>query len=267
VLEQVRGQSSNVLAMTGLPPIDLIYGYSGVLTSLLAVGGPHMRTAVAELVPRLVDGLRDAEPLTQSGFAHGVAGIMHALARALPHVPEDGRAMVTDTLTFLVKHLAEFFDEREQSWFTNVATPTSFATGWCHGAAGIALGLAACAVALPTATDVHVARDAAVSATRRNGFGRNLTWCHGDLGNHDVLQHIARTAPPPVRHDIEQDVSLIECSWLDPGGLASKLADPHSRYSHTSSLMVGTSGVLLHLAHRLDGGFRVSPVTLDVELS
>jgi hypothetical protein len=52
-------------------------------------------------------------------------------------------------------------------------------------------------------------------------------------------------------------------TWLCPDVLARKIADRRSRYAHTCSLMVGTAGILLHLANRLDDRVRVSPIALS----
>jgi hypothetical protein len=41
--------------------------------------------------------------------------------------------------------------------------------------------------------------------------------------------------------------------------------DQDSRYSQSTSLMAGCSGVVLHLRNRLEADSLVSPLTLDLE--
>jgi lantibiotic modifying enzyme len=104
-------------------------------------------------------------------------------------------------------------------------------------------------------------RDVAVGNLIRHGFGRNMTWCHGDLGNHDVLSKLARGVDPSLR----DEVSEIEGRWLQPDVFKRKISDNQSRYAHTNSLMVGTAGIVLHLVNRIDPSVHISPVTLTYE--
>ncbi|MFG3252676.1 type 2 lanthipeptide synthetase LanM family protein [Streptomyces sp. NPDC048172] len=259
VLDQVRAQPPEEL------PPDVIGGLAGVLSCVLAIGGPHAEGAVAELTALLTGALRaDRHPaeLDQSGYAHGVSGLLAVLSRAYPYLPE-GRRAVEDVLERLHDRLGAFHDAAAGDWFTNMATTGKFSTGWCHGSAGIALGLSAYAT-LSGDEGALRARETAVGNVLRDGFGRNITWCHGDLGNHDILRQLIRdTGDPDGR--LREGLTRVERSWLTPDVFRRKLADPRSRYAHTSSLMVGSSGVALHLANRLDPDIRVSPVTLAVE--
>ncbi|GAA2073194.1 hypothetical protein GCM10009801_26330 [Streptomyces albiaxialis] len=259
VLDQVRAQPPEEL------PPDVISGLAGVLSCVLAIGGPHAEGAVAELTALLTGALRpDRHPaeLGQSGYAHGVSGLLAVLSRAYPYLP-DGRAAVEDVLERLHERLGAFYDAEAGDWFTNMATTAKFSTGWCHGSAGIALGLSAYA-ALSGDEKALRARETAVGNVLRDGFGRNVTWCHGDLGNHDILRELIRATGDPGGR-LRAALTRVERAWLTPEVFRRKLADPRSRYAHTSSLMVGSSGVALHLANRLDPDLRVSPVTLAVE--
>ncbi|GGL66906.1 lanthionine synthetase [Streptomyces fumigatiscleroticus] len=253
-LDQVRDLPSSEM------PLDVITGIAGMVPCVIAIGGPHASDAVTTLTSSLVDALHAThhQPvLDQSGFAHGISGIIHALSRAHPWLPRDLRDRVERTLAGLLDRLRRFFDEREGNWFSNVATPQSFPTGWCHGSGGIALALSAYASVSEDDTVRHM-RDVAVGNVLRSGFGRNLTWCHGDLGNLDVLTTVAEHSVPSLREQLPR----LERQWLPPEVIARKLDDTRSRYSHTNSLMVGTAGIVLHLARRIDRDIHVSPVTL-----
>ncbi|UYQ63475.1 type 2 lanthipeptide synthetase LanM family protein [Streptomyces peucetius] len=246
-------------------PLDVIGGVAGVLSCVTAIGGPHAAESVETLTELLVDALHRGgngarSVLTQSGFAHGVSGVLHALCRAHPHLPSGRRAVVESATAGLAERLHGFHDADAGNWSSNAATPQSFSTGWCHGSTGIALALSAYhAVCGDDA--VAQLRDRAVGNIIELGFGRNLTWCHGDLGNHDALTALAGAGETPLRAEI----TGIERKWLQPDVFLRKLGDARSRYAHTSSLMVGTAGVVLHLVNRLDPARRVSPVLLTGE--
>jgi type 2 lantibiotic biosynthesis protein LanM len=250
LLDQIVRRERDVLAL------DAIGGLAGIVSCVLAVGGPQRDAALRTLVDLMLDAGLPADVAEQSGFAHGVSGIVYALSRALPALPAEQRRRVRHALARLITTLHGFYDEAEENWFSNVRTPRRFATGWCHGATGIALALDAYHAVAP---DAHTARmrKTAVRATGRLGFGRNLTWCHGDLGNHDVLRELCGPDDDRVRE--------VERAWLRPEVLRRKIDDERSRYAHTSSLMVGTAGILLHLANRLDPDLWISPVTLTFE--
>ncbi|MGY0061683.1 type 2 lanthipeptide synthetase LanM family protein [Streptomyces sp. LZ34] len=244
-------------------PLDMISGLAGVLSCVTAIGGPHADESAAALTAMLTDALRpDAHHpvLDQSGFGHGVSGVVHALSRAYPRLPEQQRETVTATLSRLIDRLRNFYDPAEGDWYSNVATPWSFPTGWCHGSAGIALALTAYGAMTGDASVERLRKVAAGNMVRR-GFGRNLTWCHGDLGNHDILSAMARTDDPSLR----AAVADIERTWLRPEVFTRKAGDTRSRYAHTNSLLVGTSGMVIHLVNRLDPSVRLSPVDLSAE--
>ncbi|MEU5101724.1 type 2 lanthipeptide synthetase LanM family protein [Streptomyces sp. NPDC021354] len=246
-------------------PLDMISGLAGVLSCVTAIGGPHAGESAAALTAMLTDALRpDAHHpvLDQSGFGHGVSGVIHALSRAYPRLPEQQRGTVDATLSRLIARLRDFYAPRESDWYSNVATPWSFATGWCHGSAGIALALSAYG-AMTGDESVERMRKVAVGNMLRRGFGRNLTWCHGDLGNHDILSAVAST-----EDSLRAEVAVIERTWLRPEVFTRKAADTRSRYAHTNSLLVGTAGMVIHLVNRLDPSVRLSPVDLSqVDLS
>lgn len=243
-------------------PLDMISGLAGVLSCVTAIGGPNGDESAAALTAMLTDALRPDTHhpvLDQSGFGHGVSGVIHALGRAYPRLPEQRRGAVEATLSRLIDRLRDFYDPAEGDWYSNVATPRSFATGWCHGSAGIALALTAYG-AMTGDESVARMRKVAVGNMVRRGFGRNLTWCHGDLGNHDILSTVAST-----EDSLRAAVADIERTWLRPEVFARKAEDTRSRYAHTNSLLVGTAGMVIHLVNRLDPSVRLSPVDLTAE--
>ncbi|MET9195665.1 type 2 lanthipeptide synthetase LanM family protein [Streptomyces olivaceus] len=267
VLEQIRAVPVDEL------PLDVISGLAGVLNCFAAVAdptgsgvaAPEGREAVTEVALLLTralgrDGALARSVLDQSGFAHGISGVVHALGRAHPLLPAEHRAPVGTALTDLVQRLDTFYDPAERNWSSQLSRQGSFATGWCHGATSVALALSGAAGVLGHEA-VAARRDQAVENTLRLGFGRNLTWCHGDLGNHGALRFIAGPDGSPLHDEVREK----ERQWLRPEVMRRKLADPDSRYAHTNSLMVGSAGLALHLLNRIDPGLRLCPLTLTVE--
>ncbi|GCD97070.1 type 2 lanthipeptide synthetase LanM family protein [Embleya hyalina] len=257
VLDHVRDQSPAEASL------DVIGGLAGVLSCVAAIGGPDRDASITTVACALAEALPGDDGhrpvLDQSGCGHGVGGVVEALSRAYPRVAPDRRHVVEAALSRLIDRLRVFHDPKEDDWFSNVATPSTFSTGWCHGAAGIALALSAYHT---VSGDDSVARlrDTAVATMKRRGFGRNLTWCHGDLGNHDILSTLAAGDA-----SLRDDVARIERTWLRPDVVVRKIEDRTSRYAHTNSLMVGSAGIVVHLVNRLDRGMRISPITVTVE--
>ncbi|GHA98466.1 type 2 lanthipeptide synthetase LanM family protein [Streptomyces termitum] len=244
---------------------EVISGISGIATMVAAIGGDHRAGTLDALTDRLLRHTADPTGSwwEQSGFAHGVSGVLYALATLRDHAG----SRVDEAIGHLTDRLEAFYVPRERNWSTNSAFPDRFSTGWCHGAAGIAMGL--CAAASRTGDERAAERlETALDQTFRQGFGRNLTWCHGDLGNIDIVRRIAGAGRDRGLLDrglLDQDLldraDAVEASRLGPDVIAEKLADTGSRYAHTDSAMVGSSGVLLHLLGRLDGTRpRVSPI-------
>ncbi|MFJ4923357.1 type 2 lanthipeptide synthetase LanM family protein [Streptomyces sp. NPDC088725] len=241
---------------------DVISGLAGTATMIAAVGGPHARAVLPRLTEMLCARVETAGGAWsgQSGFAHGVSGVLHALSVLGPNLEDPELRQRADACAGAVlDRLAGFHDADEDNWFSNAAEPGRFSTGWCHGAAGIALALLARA-GQDRDDRARSWLDRAVAHTLRDGFGRNLTWCHGDLGNHDVLTEAAVRLGDTR---LAERVADLEETRLRPEVFMSKLTDHRSRYAHTTSLMVGTSGVLLHLLNRIEPESRVSPLSLS----
>lgn len=240
-------------------PLDVVTGLAGVLAGVIALEGGHggaPRQAVRDLTGLLVRALGDAargpgpasSVLEQSGYAHGVAGALGVLGRSLPLLDADSREAAERTCAALLARLDTFHDPHQGGWRSTSAPGASAATGWCHGAAGIGLALQQYRDG-GGRVDVSARLAAAVESTFAVGFGRNLTWCHGDLGNHSVMSAVAAGRP-----DLRGRLTEVERRWLRPEVMVAKLDDVASRYSHSSSLMVGSAGVVLHLVGRLAGG-------------
>ena len=70
-------------------------------------------------------------------------------------------------------------------------------TAWCHGAPGIGLARLRSLPHLDDATS-RAEIGTALATTLAEGFGRNHSLCHGDLGNLDFVVQAAETARRPA---------------------------------------------------------------------
>jgi type 2 lantibiotic biosynthesis protein LanM len=201
MVEEIRARLENDRCL------DVVAGSAGALSALLALhraGGSRRALDLAILCGRrLVDTaapngsglcwhteIGGDEALT--GFSHGAAGIALALVEL---------AAVKGEERFLAVARGGFAFEREmvrqapsRPKGRALPTPESRAadavmgTSWCYGAPGRGL---ACLRAMRHIDDPMLREDLnqSLAATLENGFGKNHSLCHGDLGNLDfVLQ-------------------------------------------------------------------------------
>jgi lantibiotic modifying enzyme len=130
-----------------------------------------------------------ARPLT--GFSHGAAGIAWALLN-VSEVTNDER--FHDASRKAYRYEQSLFSPTHGNWpdlrcedTADAVAPdaTRFMAAWCHGATGIGLArMLSMRFGVPAAESE--ARTA-LHTTVREGFGRDHSLCHGDLGNIDVL--------------------------------------------------------------------------------
>lgn len=225
-------------AAAGIPAqgeaLDVIDGLAG---QALATGNPETARVLAA---RIESADEDDLALMQSGYAHGVAGLLHALAAsALPD------AQIAGAMTRLLGLLDTMRTPDGDNWYTARFPDPHTATGWCHGSPGIALGLAGTAAARPGLVPGGLL-DTAVGAMR-DVFGRNLTLCHGDTGNWAIASWINHA----LGHDLAAEVAATGRRTLDAATIRRHLGDRSNRNCLNDTLLVGRAGVLHHLATRL----------------
>lgn len=249
---------------------DLGGGLAGDLLALVRTGSRE----VAAVVDALVDGARrDGEgacwPEEEAlcGLAHGVSGVVLALAEAAAAVPEvAGRAL--PLVAAGLRWEAAWFDPVTGGWpDLRGDGPPTYPVMWCHGAAGIAavrlrllqLGLALDYPAEAIAAEAHAGVLACgreltrLAALARSGglaaVPGGLTLCHGAGGPLDVLVLAAEVFGEPAHLEAARRIAsdLLATAPEDPldwpGGV---------RADGCLGLFVGTAGTALLLARLLD---------------
>lgn len=237
---------------------DLTGGAAGILMVALAgfeatsdLGflqiARQMTRALITLATETEDGVGwfgDGEkPLT--GYAHGAAGAIAALARMRA---VDPNAVSMDVINRAIDQENSSFDDRAQNWVDwrhkNLGmlpwdAPNHFEAHWCNGAAGI--GMSRLQILASGCTRHDAARDieAAARTTLKNGTRLNHSLCHGDLGNIGIV--LALTA-----HLGDMDLAA-EC-WAALGQTVYQFEDGQflggaSRELCPPDLMTGLSGI------------------------
>jgi len=203
-----------------LPPLieqdehfDIVAGAAGCIGSLITLHhhAPSQRTLAAAVhcgdhliahAQHTKNGvgwiiLQQTKPL--SGFAHGAAGIAWALLKL---AELSARDRFRTAALAAISHERSLFSPQAGNWrdLRVRATPDSqlnqsgdfFMTAWCTGAPGI--GLARLSTIQQLGDDeVRREIETALNTTLNQGFGRNHSLCHGDLGNLELLLQAGQT--------------------------------------------------------------------------
>jgi type 2 lantibiotic biosynthesis protein LanM len=247
--------------------LDLISGAAGCIASLRCLHGcvASQRTLVAmvQCGDRLLARAQTmahgigwvAPPNTRAlaGYSHGAAGISWSLLELAALSGEErfgvaARNAITYERSLFSPEAGNWADLREPDTPDEGAsegTHEKFMVAWCHGAPGIGLARLHALRHL----DHPAARgeiDVAVRTTIAEGFGRNHSLCHGDLGNLELLLQTSEALGHPRRHEVDRLAgsilgSIDRFGWLC--GNPSRIESP--------GLMTGLAGIgygLLRLA-------------------
>lgn len=227
-------------------------GYAHALP-LAVAAGDHLLGTASETGTGLGWHLEiaGAEPL--GGFSHGTAGIAWALMR-LAAASGDQRYH-TAALQALA-YDRSLYRPDEGNWLDvreggrpgeTEAADSHFVTAWCHGAPGIGLSRL---LMKPYCWDALAIEECvvAVRKTLADGFGKNHSLCHGDLGNYELLRRVAEATG---------DEQLLRRCQRIAGGIITSGKSTGWRGGYPPNteplgLMVGLAGIglgLLKLAH------------------
>ncbi|MFG2606499.1 type 2 lanthipeptide synthetase LanM family protein [Streptomyces sp. NPDC048514] len=247
--------------------VDLLNGAAGGIVPLLglaeATGQERWLAAAAHIGRRLarLAGVDSAgarwttrlNPEGIGGFAHGATGVGWALARLA--MSEAGTA--ADRRDW--HHLAErAFAFQESLWRpgqgnwldVRVGAEEDFFTSWCHGSAGVGVGMLDLYRRAGDPAHLDMARRAA-RACAAEGFGWSHTLCHGDLGLWRFLTSMGFGDPD----DLDAEI----LSGLEERGPVGGLA----REAFSPSLMSGLSGVVHSLLTMHRSASLPDPLLLD----
>ncbi|MDT0303424.1 type 2 lanthipeptide synthetase LanM [Streptomonospora wellingtoniae] len=236
---------------------DVLGGASGLLGASLALAErsrgteheSHYRAAAAafyERIRRAVEDLRARPDATYySGFAHGVSGVYPYLLR---YGAQTGDPVCADLVESLLDRERRLFDAGTGTWAIGGGADQS-AHGWCHGAPGMLLAKCLAATFQPDLSDrflpeIRILLDTVL----RESFGHNLTLCHGDLGN---LQIVGFAAEVLDDRDLREraDRRMDEFAARTVPAL---LRSEGNRHVLAESVMAGRAGIGLTLLRRMN---------------
>lgn len=142
-----------------------------------------------------------------SGFSHGAAGIIYALAKLWKITGNEG---ILESIKSGLEFETRLYNERMENWVDRrernekeKAKYSCFMTAWCHGAAGILLGRTKIYDMLPVEYRKIVKNDimAALHTVEETGFNTNDCLCHGNLGNTEIcLEYAERFGDEKITH-------------------------------------------------------------------
>jgi lantibiotic modifying enzyme len=239
---------------------DLMSGCSGAVLGLVAVSAlvaePWLVDAASELGEELIAraevtaaGWSWADPRQRSlhnlcGYAHGAAGIGHALAELWAVT---GDARFRDAAVHAFDYERSWLDKRTGAWpdLRGIArragrdAPMPVSDSWCNGAFGIGLSRLRAAELLTSEERRREADLALASCVRhvaelRKTTPEDFSLCHGAAGAADVLLH-ARASDLPAEVG-ERGIEL----FAGRRALRFPCGVP---LGNTPGLLLGTSGI------------------------
>lgn len=237
---------------------DLLSGAAGCIASLLALHhlapssrllevaihcGEHLLTHAQTLAGGL-GWVGHAQQQALAGFSHGAAGIAWSLFRLAqasqqPRFHQAALAALTYERSLFSSEQGNWARVWEQG-------ERGFLVNWCHGAPGIGLARLVC---LPYHDDAQMRQEISIAlqTTLIQGFGRNYSLCHGDLGNLETLLVATQTLDQPRYHQELTRLTALTLHGMEHRGWLTGVP----LHIETPGLMTGLAGMgyqLLRLA-------------------
>ncbi|HEY1351401.1 MAG TPA: type 2 lanthipeptide synthetase LanM family protein [Ktedonobacteraceae bacterium] len=244
------------IAATPFP--DVFVGIAGALLGLLTLYATAPTREVLERAQACGEellrmrtpgqGWLTVDGVQTSGFAHGVAGIVYALARLSAHSAQPALLEAVHQ-GLLSEDLA--LDQQSGNWAETVeSAPSTAGVSWCHGAPGIGLARLGTLATLKTAP---VWRDLAIAlqTTQRLGACGLDHLCCGTCGRAELLLTAAQRLQRPQL--LTQATHWVEQILARAAQRGRYLLDPSlPPWTVHPALFQGTAGIgytLLRLAH------------------
>jgi lantibiotic modifying enzyme len=234
---------------------DLIGGWAGIRLAR-CIDGPRGRDRSTDALAwilgdeerwRCVHPMKGGEAVNDLGLAHGMAGMLAALALTLEE-PGDAAAVLASNAAYLV---SQSFERDGVVWWpyiTGGMEPPRAA--WCYGAPGIAASLFA------TSTILRDAELAAFSIRALESLANTsdaacvideANVCHGRIGNALCIAGVAARSGSPVLRGLVERYTLAALDEIAAtGGRCMSRQDDGLKYD-TFNELTGSAGVILGL--------------------
>ena len=188
-----------------------------------------------------------------TGYAHGVAGIIDALAdyydfskdeRVVPFI-EKGYRFIESCF---VKDMNNWARTKERG---------AVSINWCHGAPGITLMKMRLAEVFGDRFVTRSDLEEIGNIIMTNGFGIDHCLCHGDMGNLMILKRLAETLG-----NEEMKNFCIDQFYKSLDGLKEKVFGDYFYYSEDTAFMVGPQTIAIGILDIAYNGNMVDILTL-----
>lgn len=243
---------------------DIIDGKAGIILSLISLYSLKKDKNCLEKIVKIAHsicqqvenvqnggiGWKDSTGKFLSGFAHGVSGISYALSEVYKLTKDEyylyyiKESIKYENSLYLDK-INNWLDLRE---FDIEAYKSKEMTAWCNGAVGIGLNRIFISKLFPEDLCYQEDLKNAIKKTINDGFGRNHTLCHGDMGNIEFLMLAINHCPSLKIEDTYKKIASSVCGYIHNNGGVCSTATGLPTYG----IMTGLSGVgfqLLRIAY------------------
>ncbi|PYQ26416.1 MAG: hypothetical protein DMF56_24355 [Acidobacteria bacterium] len=239
--------------------LDFVSGKAGAITAFIHFGEIEFAARLGDALLRSAQksksgwSWKSPAPRNLTGFAHGTAGVAHALVELFQATGAPKYRQAAEQ-AFLYER--QWFDAAECNWpdFRETKRPLRFSAAWCHGAPGIALSRLRAYEILRDST-YKAEAITALETTRRlteqwlESGTADSCLCHGLAGNAEILLHGSDVLGP------EQ---------FDGNAVAHRVARAITIQEDSPGLMTGMAGIgcfYLHLHNRSSKPERPLPVS------
>ncbi|MFZ4452513.1 type 2 lanthipeptide synthetase LanM family protein [Salibacterium aidingense] len=184
------------------------------------------------------------QPLT--GFSHGNAGIVYALSMLNDYLQDEKMfKVISKGMNYENSQMIQdnWMDKRK-------ATDEASVASWCHGSPGILLSRTGLALSYKKslAQQAEIDRRKAFNNIFFDGFGREHSLCHGDIGNAITLIEYGRQANQPSVTEMAQNLMLESVENGEQRGYKCGVGEG----VQAPNLMVGLAGIVYGLVFACD---------------
>lgn len=233
---------------------DIVSGTAGLLHILLAIFGickeqdilEDIKICIDKSVKHLINNVKsigeeymtwnmliEDEEKSYTGFGHGNAGIVSALARYYKTFHIDENEIIKKVLNYE----DSLFNEKLNNWYRD-SDKDMVSLGWCHGAPGILLNkLLLIENGLEGLVDKEKL-NISIDTTISKAFGNNPCLCHGDLGNLEILYFASKV----LKDKVLEEKCKEGFKWIVENVIKYRWKGSSYRGIEAFGIMIGLSG-------------------------
>lgn len=224
---------------------DLVSGSIGLLAVMLNILEEHKDEEVTKKAKRMAyklfysfcDAVKEENKIiSYSGFAHGIAGCIPYLYKLYLYEQNQD---VYQLFQGLLAYERKMFLEKENKNWKIRTNEINYGKAWCHGAPGLLLEKV---MLLNMGYKDNLLTDEinwGIAQTIERGIGNNIVYCHGDIGNLDILYFAAQT--------LKDESMCVKCQNtyhdLYKAHIQQGWNDIQKSHSKCKGIMLGISGI------------------------